>query len=125
MLCFNQRSFLVQFNLLKLSEIITCEPLAFAVVRAVCHGSGKDDPRLRSDSREKGEQLPVIAFDFAFVKTTPASGETELKDATTLVAVDADLFLVKNIHLLGKETADYTVTGVINFIEGSFTSTYV
>ena len=33
-------------------------------------GRGKDDPHLRSDLREKGEQLPVIAFDFAFVKTT-------------------------------------------------------
>ena len=36
-------------------------------------GRGKDDPHLRSDLREKGEQLPVIAFDFAFVKTTFAS----------------------------------------------------
>ena len=42
-------------------------------------GRGKDDRHLRSDLREKGEQLPVIAFDFAFVKTTFASGETEHK----------------------------------------------
>ena len=58
-------------------------------------GRGKDDPHLRSDLQEKGEQLHVIAFDFAFVKTTSASGETEQKYATTLVAVDADLFFVK------------------------------
>ena len=36
-------------------------------------GRGKDDPHIRSDLREKGEQLPVIAFDFSFVKTTSAS----------------------------------------------------
>ena len=61
-------------------------------------GRGKDDPHLRSDLREKGEQLPVIAFDFAFVKTTSASGETEQKIATTLVAVDADLFFFRESH---------------------------
>ena len=72
---------------------------------------GKDDPHLRSDLREKGEQLPVIAFDFAFVKTTFASGETEQKYAITLVAVDADLFFVKVIPVLGKETSDYSATG--------------
>ena len=83
-------------------------------------GRGKDDPHLRSDLREKGEQLPVIAFDFAFVKTTSANGETEQNFATTLVAVDADLFFVKVIHLLGKETTDYSATGLIKFIEGFF-----
>ena len=51
--------------------------------------------------------LPVITFDFGFVKTTSAGGETEQKYATTLVAVDADLFFVKAIPLLGKETAGY------------------
>ena len=73
-------------------------------------GRGKDDPHLRSDLREKEEQLPVIAFDFAFVKTTSASGETEQKYATTLVAFDADLFFVKVILVLGKETTDYSAT---------------
>ena len=43
----------------------------------VCHGTWESCPHLRSDLREKGEQLPVIAFDFAFVKTMSASGETE------------------------------------------------
>ena len=62
--------------------------------------------------REKGEQLPVIAFDSAFVKTTCASGETEQKYATTVVAVDADLFLV--------EATDLSATGLIKFIEGFF-----
>ena len=83
-------------------------------------GRGKDDPHLRGDVREKGEQLLVIAFDFAFVKTTSASGETEQKYATTLVAVDADLFSMKVIPLLGKETTDYSATGLIKFIEGFF-----
>ena len=73
-------------------------------------GRGKDDPHLRSDLREKGEQLPVIAFDFAFVMTTSASGETEQKCATTLVG--------KGIPLLGKEATDYSATGLIKFIEG-------
>ena len=83
-------------------------------------GRGKDDPHLRSALREKGEQLPVTAFDIAFVKTTSASGETEQKYATTLVAVDADLFFVKVIPVLGKETTDYSATGLVNFIEGFF-----
>ena len=78
------------------------------------------DPHLRSDLREKGEQVPVIAFDVGFVKTTSASGQTEQKYAKTLVAVDADLFLVKAILLLGKETTDYSATGLIKFIEGFF-----
>ena len=65
-------------------------------------GRGKDDPDLRSDLRENGEQLPVIAFDFAFVKTTSASGETEQKYATTLVAVDADLFFRESHSFFGK-----------------------
>ena len=77
-------------------------------------------PHLRFDLREKGEQLPVIAFDFAFVKTTCASGETEPKYSTTLVAVDADLFFVKAVPLLGKETTDYSATGLIKFIGGFF-----
>ena len=83
-------------------------------------GRGKDDPHLRGDLREKGEQLPVIAFDFAFVKTTSASGETEQKYATTLVAVDADLFFVKVMPVLGKETSDCSATGLIKFIESFF-----
>ena len=83
-------------------------------------GPWKDDPPLRSDLREKGEQLPVVAFDFGFVKTTSASGETEQTYATTLVAVDADLFFVKVIPVLGKETTDHSATGLIKFIEGFF-----
>ena len=68
-------------------------------------GRGKDDdPHLRSDLRKQGEQLPVIAFDFGFVKTTSAGGETGQTYATTLVAVDADSFFVKAIPMLGKET---------------------
>ena len=78
-------------------------------------GRGKDDPHLRSDLREKGEQLPMIAFDFAFVKIT-----SEQKYATTLVAVDADLFSVKVIPVLRKETTDYSATGLIKFIEVFF-----
>ena len=38
-------------------------------------GRGKDD--ISAVTCARGEQLPVIAFDFAFVKTTPVSGETE------------------------------------------------
>ena len=83
-------------------------------------GRGKDDTHISVVTCEKGEQLPVIAFDFAFVKTTSASEETERKYATTLVAVDADLFFVKVIPVLGKETTDYSATGLIKFIEDFF-----
>ena len=49
-------------------------------------GRGRDDTHLRSDVRDKGEQLPVIAFDFAFVKTTSASVKVipERRPLTTL-----------------------------------------
>ena len=70
--------------------------------------------------REKGVQLPVLAFDFGFVKTTSDGGETEQKSATTLVAVDADLFFVKAIPVLGKDATDYSTTGLITFIESFF-----
>ena len=63
---------------------------------------GKNDPHLRGDLREKGEQLLVIASDFALVKTTSASGEAEEKYATTLVAVDADLFFRESHSPFGK-----------------------
>ena len=46
--------------------------------------------------------------------------ETGQKYATTLVAVDADLFFVKAIPMLGKETTDYSATALIKFIEGFF-----
>ena len=59
---------------------------------------GKRDPHLRSDLREK-----VIAFVFGFVKTTSDDGETELRHATTLVGVDADLFFVKATSISGKK----------------------
>ena len=54
------------------------------------------------------------------METTSASGETEQKYATTLVAVDADLFFVKVILVLGKETTDCSATGLIKLIEGFF-----
>ena len=44
-------------------------------------GRGKDDPHLRSDLREKEEELPVTAIDLGFVKTTSANGETEQRYA--------------------------------------------
>ena len=88
---------LVQFNLLKWNAsyhmVNHLPPAPWCELCVV--GRGKDDPHLRSDLQEKGEQLHVIAFDNAFVKTTSSSGETEQKYATTLVAVDADLFFVK------------------------------
>ena len=62
-------------------------------------GRGKDDPHLRN-LREQG--LSVIAFDFGFVKTTSANGETRLKYAQTLVAVDADLFFCQGHSTAGK-----------------------
>ena len=50
--------------------------------------------------------FPVTAFDFGFAKTSEG-GETEQKYASTLVAVDADLFFVKAIPAVGKEETDY------------------
>ena len=66
-------------------------------------GRGKDDPHLRSDLREQGEQLLVTAFVFGFVKKRHLPVERQgQKYAATLVAVDANLFYVKVIPPLGK-----------------------
>ena len=54
------------------------------------------------------------------MKTTSAGGDTEQKYATTLVAVNADLFCVKPILLLGKEAAVHSATELIKFMEGFF-----
>ena len=83
-------------------------------------GRGNDDPHLRSDLREKGEQHLVKAIDFGSAKTTPEGGQTEQRYATTLVAVDADLFFVKAIPVVGKEATVYSAIGLIKFIEGFF-----
>ena len=83
-------------------------------------GRGKDDPHLRSDLREKGEELPVIAFDFAFVKTQSASGKTEQKYATPLAVVDADFFRESHSCSGKKKTSDYSATVLIKFIESFF-----
>ena len=74
-------------------------------------GRGKDDPHLRSDLREKG-----------FVKTTSECGETEHKCATTLVAVDADLFFVKAIPVVGKEATDCSAVDWSSSSRVTFTS---
>ena len=44
-------------------------------------------------------------------------GETEQKYATTLVAVDADLFFVNAFPVVRKEATDYSATGLNKFIE--------
>ena len=46
-------------------------------------GGVKDDPHMRGDLRAKGEQLPVIAFDFGSVKTTSNDGVAEHRFAMT------------------------------------------
>ena len=43
-----------------------------------------------------------------------------MEKQNTLVAVDADLFFVNVIPVLGKETTDKSATGLIKFIEGFF-----
>ena len=63
-------------------------------------------------------------FDFGFVKTTSAGGERAQKSAATLVAVDADLFFVKFVPMLGKETTDYSFSGLINSSRDSYTNTF-
>ena len=84
-------------------------------------GRGKDDPHLRSDLREKGEQLPVIAFDFGFLE-----GNVRLWRDRTEICHDTGCcgrrFVLRESHspFLGKEANVYSATGLIKFIEGFF-----
>ena len=67
-------------------------------------------------------ELPVIAFDFAFLKTSQGSERSTVADAyaTQLVAVDVDSGMIRVVPGPGKNVSDYLVTGLRKFVESTF-----
>ena len=98
----HQRSSLVHFNLLKWNASTTWSTTCRLHRGVSCVSWDVEEMTHFSveDLREKGEQLPVIAFDVAFVKTTSASGETETENMPRLSLLSTlTCFFVKVIFL--------------------------
>ena len=68
------------------------------------------------------KELPVIAFDLAFLKTSQGSERNAVADAyaTQLVAVDVDSGMIRVIPAPGKNVSDYLVTELRKFVESTF-----
>ena len=79
-----------------------------------------DHKRVTFEQADK--ELPVIAFDFAFLKTSQGSERTTVADAyaTQLVAVDVDSGMIRVVPAPGKNVSDYLVTGLKKFVESTF-----
>ena len=79
-----------------------------------------DHKRVTFERADK--ELPVIAFDFAFLKTSQGSERTSVADAyaTQLVAVDVDSGMIRVVPTQGKGVSDYLVTGLRKFVESTF-----
>ena len=79
-----------------------------------------DHKRVTFERADK--ELPVIAFDFAFLKTSQGSERTRVADAhaTQLVAVDVDSGMTRVVPAPGKNVSDYLVTGLRKFVESTF-----
>ena len=79
-----------------------------------------DHKRVTLERADK--ELPVIAFDFAFLKTSQGSERTSVADAyaTQLVAVDGDSGMIRVVPAPGKNVSDYLVTGLRKFVESTF-----
>ena len=79
-----------------------------------------DHKRVTFERADK--ELPVIAFDFAFLKTSQGSERTSVADAyaTQLVAVDVDSGMIRVVPAPGKNVSDYLVTGLRKFVESTF-----
>ena len=80
-----------------------------------------DHKRVTFERADK--ELPVIAFDFAFLKTSQGSERTRVADAyaTQLVAVDVDSGMIRVVPASwDRMCRDYLVTGLRKFVESIF-----
>ena len=85
-------------------------------------GRAPEGDHKRVTFEQADKELPVIAFDFAFLKTSQGSGRTIVADAyaTQLVAVDVDSGMIRVVPDPGKNVSDYLVTGLRKFVESTF-----
>ena len=85
-------------------------------------GRAPEGDHKRVSLEQADRELPVLTFDFAFLKTSQVSGRTIAADAyaTQLVAVDVDSGMIRVLHAPGKNVSDYLVTGFRKFVESTF-----
>ena len=71
-------------------------------------GRAPEGDHKRVTFEQADKELPVIAFDFAFLKTSQGSGRTIVADAyaTQLVAVDVDSGMMRVVPAPGKNVSD-------------------
>ena len=82
-------------------------------------GRAPEGDHKRATFEQADKELPVIAFDFAFLKTSQGSGRT-VAYATQLVAVDVDSGVIRVVPAPKKNVSDYLVTGLRKFVESTF-----
>ena len=77
-------------------------------------GRGPEADHKRVPFKRADKELPVVAFDSAFLKTSQGSERTRVADAhaTQLVAVDVDSGMIRVVPAPGKNVSDYLVTGL-------------
>ena len=75
-------------------------------------GRAPEGDHKRVSFERADKELPVIAFDFAFLKTSQGSERTRVADAyaTQLVAVDVDSGMIRVVPAPGENVSDYLVT---------------
>ena len=84
-------------------------------------GRGTENPHKRVTFERAESTLPVIAFDFCFIKTSEiVPGVTADEGATCLVLLDMDAGYVKAVPSAGKTVTDYLIEGGKRFIEQFF-----
>ena len=85
-------------------------------------GRAPEGDHKRVTFEQADKELPVIAFDFAFLKTSQGSGRAIVADAYAmqLVAVDVDSGMIRVVLDPGKNVPDYLVTGLRKFVESTF-----
>ena len=79
-----------------------------------------DDAHVRVTFEKAGGQLPLIAMDYAFTKTSGEHGETSDDYGATLVIVDADTMFPRSIPCEAKGDCGYTAASVVKFINSFF-----
>ena len=85
-------------------------------------GRAPEGDHKRVSFERADKELPVIAFDFAFLETCQGSERTRVADAyaTQLVAVDVDSGMIRVVPAPVKNVSDYLVTGLKKFVESTF-----
>ena len=84
-------------------------------------GRGTENPHKRVTFERAEATLPVIAFEFGFIKTSGVvSSVTADEGATCLVLLDVDTGYIKAVPADGKTVTEFQVEGGKRFVEQFF-----